>query len=273
VRLGPDAARYWHAAGGGKVPRPFHARWLLPVLLGQDAKAWRFVWLASWPLLAFGMVAWRLVDGDEWTVAAAAAALLLGLPGILGPQVSIPVQTDLPATALTVLGVACFSLDHPLQWAAGMLLVAVASTMRETAPVWAAVWAWSPLPLVALIVPAVAWLVIKPGPDPLGAKFEEIAAHPVRAGLAFHSGRWRDGWLMVAPWGVCLAALVHPSPQLVVALVLAYGLLLVATDSVRLYQHAAGPVMAVAAAQVIPTGWLLLAVVVHVVWWRTPERV
>lgn len=75
---------------------------------------------------------------------------------------------------------------------------------------------------------------------------------------------------MVAPWGACLAALYRPSLQVVVALVLAYGLLVVVTDTVRIYQAVAGPVVALAAAEVIPPQWLLLAVVVHVVWWREP---
>jgi hypothetical protein len=60
---------------------------------------------------------------------------------------------------------------------------------------------------------------------------------------------------------------------MVAVLALAYAQLLIATDSVRLYQHAAGPVLAVAAAQVVPVAWLPLAVVVHVVWWQTPERI
>jgi hypothetical protein len=219
------------------------------------------------------MVGWRLAEGDDWRVAVAAAAFLASLPGILGPVVSIPVQTDLPATALSVCGVALVSLGHPAAIVAGVLVVMVAATMRETAPVWAALWAWSPWLLVALVVPFVAALVRRPGPDPLGDRFQTIADHPVRSALAFHDGRWRDGWLMVAPWGVTLAALVRPSVPLVVTLVAAYGLLLVATDSVRLYQCAAGPAMAAAAATVIPLPWLLLAVVVHAVWWRTPERV
>jgi hypothetical protein len=47
----------------------------------------------------------------------------------------------------------------------------------------------------------------------------------------------------------------------------------VATDTVRLYQHAAGPALAVAAVHTIPTAWLPLACVMHVAWWRTPERI
>jgi hypothetical protein len=40
---------------------------------------------------------------------------------------------------------------------------------------------------------------------------------------------------------------------------------------VRLLHVAAGPAMAFAAVQVIPEQWLLLAVVLHVMWWRQPE--
>lgn len=66
---------------------------------------------------------------------------------------------------------------------------------------------------------------------------------------------------------MCLAALVSPSWPVVLVLVVAYAQLLVATDTTRLVQTAAGPVVALAAAQTIPVEWLLLAVVVHAVWW------
>ncbi len=78
---------------------------------------------------------------------------------------------------------------------------------------------------------------------------------------------------MVAPWGVCLAALYYPSWQTVVVLVLAYAQLLVATDTVRLYQTAAGPTVALAAATIIPTQWLPLALALHVCWWNNPKVV
>jgi hypothetical protein len=61
--------------------------------------------------------------------------------------------------------------------------------------------------------------------------------------------------------------------RLLVVLGVAYAQLLVATDTVRLVHHVAGPAMAVAAAHVIPVEWLLLAVVVHVAWWFAPERI
>jgi hypothetical protein len=154
-----------------------------------------------------------------------------------------------------------------------LAVIALSALIRETTPVWSALWLWSPLPLVALAMPVVVNIWRKPGPDPLGPKFQAIADHPVRAALEHHAGRWRDGWLMVAPWGACIAACVAFSWPLLVLVVLAYLQLLIATDTVRLLHHAAGPALALTAAQVIPVEWLLLAVVVHVVWWRSPERV
>lgn len=272
VRLGPDARRYLAAASGTPVPRPFHLRWLLPYCCGSSLRAWWWVWASSWPIAGAAMFAW-IAPQHGWQIALAAVALLLALPGILGPSVVIPVGVDLPATAVTLVGVALIAVDDPWRITAGVLVLVGAATIRETAPVWAALWLWSPWPLLALIAPAVAHLVRKPGPDPLGDRFQWIADHPVRAALEHHRGRWRDAWLLAAPWGACLAALIGADWQLVVVLVVAHLQLLVATDTVRLVHHAAGPAMAAAAAQVIPVQWLLLVCVVHVLWWRAPERV
>ena len=267
ARLGPDAARYVLAGSGTAVPRPFHLRWLLPALCGDDIEAWRFVWLISWPVAAAGFVWWQY---DNMPQALAGCVFLLALPGILGPEVSIPVQVDLPATAVGLLACGAFGAN-PWHIAACCILATFAGCIRETAPIMVALWVWSPWPLVGLVAPLAAYLVRKPGPCPIG--LPDISDHPLRSSLKFHTGQWRDAWIMVAPWGVCLAALYSPSWQVGAVLAVAYGQLLMATDSVRLYQHAAGPVLAASAAAVIPPAWLPLAVAVHVVWWRTPHRI
>lgn len=271
--IGPDAARYLFLSDGVAVPRPFLLRWLLPALCGRSERAWWRVWLASWPVLALSMVGWRMVEGDGWQYAVAATVLLLGLPGILGPAVVIPVGVDLPASALTMVAVLAMSTGHPLGVAVGMAVVACAACVKESAPVFAALWFWSLWPLVALLVVVVRWWRVKPGPDPLGPKFQAIADHPFRSALAARAGRWRDARLMVAPWGACLAALYEPNMQTVAALAVAYGLLLVATDTVRLVHHAAGPVLAVAAVAHVPVAWLPALCVAHVFWWFKVERV
>jgi hypothetical protein len=270
---GPDAARYIAAAQGTPVPRPFHLRWLLPYVCETSRIRWWTVWLASWPLLAISMLGWRITAGDDWRAATAATAVLLALPGILGPTAVIPVGVDLPATALGVLSVWLVTLGHPAQIAAGVMIAMFAATIKESAPVWAALWAWCPWLLLALVPVAIRALIAKPGPDPLGPTFQDIADYPVRSALEHHRGQWRDAWVMVAPWGICLAGLIGADWRLLLVVTVAYAQLLVATDTVRLVQHAAGPVLAVAAVAVIPTPWLLPAVIVHVVWWRKPHRV
>jgi len=266
---GPDAARYWHLAGGGVVPRPFVLRRLLPWVCGQDERRWWIVCVGGWLLTGAGMFGW-VVQRADWRVAAAATVLLLGLPGILGPHVVTPVGVDIVATGFVLCGVAAFEAGV---WWMALSLWLIAAGVKESAPVWAALFAWSPVALVALIVPAAIGVVRKPGPDPTGPKGQFIADHPVKSALMFHRGRWRDGWLLVAPWGVTLAALVDPSWTLFAVLVVAHLQLLVATDTVRLVAHGAGPVMALAAAETIPVEWLLLACVLHVVWFKQPERV
>jgi hypothetical protein len=271
--LPPDAVRYFVLADGGEVPRPFHLRWLLPALLGTNKLAWSVCWGASWVVLAGGALWWRQGAGDGWERSVAAVATLCALPGILGPPAVIPVGVDLPAMALGVCS-AAFTTDNNPGWIFGAVLMSLlAGAVKETTPIWIALWSWSWLPLLGLAAPLVRALLVKPGPDPLGPRFQQIADHPVQAAFAAHAGRWRDARLMVAPWGVCLAALYDVDWRLILLLGLAYAQLLIATDSVRLYQYAAGPAMAVAAAAVIPLEWLWLAVAVHVVWWFNVERV
>ena len=266
VTLGPDASRYILAARGHRVARPFNLRWLLPAVLGDDIALWWWVWGISWPTLALSVGWWASALVDGWQVPVAAAVVTVALPGVWGPHVVRPVGVDLPAMALTALGAALWV--HGLEPLAVLVFVHAAS-VKESAPVWAALWCWSPLPLVALLAPAVAALVRRPEIDQVTAQplLRHVHDHPVRSSLEHHRGQWRSGWVMLAPWGLCLAALISPSWQVVAVLVAAYAQLLVATDTTRLLHTAAGPVVALAAVQVVPVEWLLLAVVLHTCWW------
>lgn len=270
--VGPDAARYLLAGRGERVARPFHLRWAAPWLCRDDLRRWWALWAVSWPAMAGGMVTWALASELELWRALAAAGLLLGLPGVLGPPVARPVGVDLPALALGVWAVAFLELGW---WPAAVAAVLAAGCVKETASVFAALWAWHPLLLVGLVAPAVRAMCARPAIDQVTAltHLRAVHDHPVRTALAARRGRWRDAWLMVAPWGVCLAALVDVDVRLAAVLVVAHLQLLVATDTVRLVHTAAGPPLALTAATVLPTEWLVLAVVVHIAWWRQPELV
>lgn len=275
--VGPDARRYLYLAEGVRVPRPFCWRFGLPAVCGTVQWRWWAAWAASWPVLVVGMISLARTAGTAWPVALAAAALLAGLPGVLGPQVTIPVGVDLPATALALAGAAGVAEGSASSLAASAVLICTAAACKETTPIWAALWCWSPLPLLALAVPAAraAWVHWRglEATDPLGAEFQAIADHPVRSALAAHRARWRDAHLHLAPWGVCLVALLSTDWRLAVVVAAAAAQLLVATDTVRIVQCAAGPAVALAAAEAIPHRLLLPAAVVHFFWWYRVERV
>jgi len=270
--MGPDAARYLLAGAGHRVARPFNLRWLLPAVCGDDVSLWRLVWLLSWPLAAAGAFCWAFGVTSSWQVAAATTVLLLALPGIWGPKAIRPVGVDLPAMALGLLAAGAYVNN---QLFICVVLVLWAACIKETTPIWVALWVWHPLPLIGLGAVAVAALIKRPALDSVTARSDlrEIHDHPLRSALQFREGRWRDAWLWVAPWGATAAALVPISTQTAVTLGLAHLQLLVATDQVRLVQYAAGPIMALAAAKNLPLQWLPLVVVLHVFWWRQPETV
>lgn len=268
--MGPDAARYWLAGGGEAVARPFNLRWALPRLCGQSLRRWWALWALSWPAAAGGMFVLAHSWGLSVDRAALAVALCLGLAGVWGPAVVRPVGVDLPALAVGVWAAAAF---HSGWWPLGVVLVLASATVKESSPVFVAIWAWHPAALIGLAAPAVAQLIRRPALDPVTAMhpMREVHDHPVRTALTARS--WRSAWVMVAPWMVCLAALYRPTLSVAVAIAVAYAQLFVATDTVRLIHTAAGPTLAIAAAAVIPDGWLAIAAVVHLVWWWKPELI
>lgn len=273
MNVGPDGARYLAAAQGLPVPRPFHLRWYLPAMCGTSERAWWIACVASWAAIGPSFALWRAIEGDTWQMAVVGAVALLALPGILGPRVVTPVGVDITATAFSLAATALVATGRPHLIAAGVIVCTFGAMTKETAPIWTALWAWSPWPLIALAAVAIRAATAKPGPDPLGPTFQAIADHPIRSALEHHRGQWRNAWVMLAPWGIGVAALVDPTPQVLVTVAVAYLQLAVATDTVRLLHHAAGPVVIAAAVANIPSSWLLVALAAHGLWWRAPERV
>jgi hypothetical protein len=133
--------------------------------------------------------------------------------------------------------------------------------------VWAAVFSLQPLLLVGLVAPLARWLFTSAGQinhlDPLAWTLDQRVA-----GLKAHAGRWRDPFLMLLPWGACLIVVTDLSLWLLLALAVGYAQILVATDTVRLYQQSA-PVVCVAAAMMIPAAWAVPVLLAH---WFNPWK-
>lgn len=259
VKLTPDG-RYYLAMHKRRVPRPFHLRWFLPVVLRANLKAWQAVTRISIVAVAIFTV---IYTGNLWM------ACVAFLPK-LTTQWRYPVLTDAYGLA-TALAAALAAMNG--WWPAAIALTVLAGCARETAPVWAAVFAWNPILLVGLAPVAVRWLQ-KPGVDTSGDQGAYLAAHPIKAGQAGHRGHWFNPYVMIVPWGGLIAGIAllgvdvnwwgfAGKAQLVVALTVAYAQLLVATDCWRLYQWAT-PVLALACVTALPA-WLLPFVALTVV--------
>lgn len=243
----PDEFRYAVMARGVRVPRPFHFRWLLPALCSDDARYWRWVQWASL-LICSSLVG--VYTGIWWT-----CLIPLGLSGLLF-NLKHPMLVDLPSMACALS--AAVAWDHKMWWLA-VLLACVASMIKESGSVFAALYAWTPVLLVGLL-PVLVRAFWRTGPDPIpDGPAAEALKHPVRVSFEHHKAL--PLWVYVLPWGVLLAGLANPSPQLWVTLGVAYAQLLVATDAVRLYVWCF-PVLALAAAPVLGP-WTLVALVLH----------
>jgi hypothetical protein len=246
--LTPDGARYL-AAAEKRVARPFHYRWLLPRLLGTDDRKWKWTnHAALWACLPLAY----LFAGSGWR-GVAAAGLVMGLNGVWHFNRRFVVLVD--ATGMMLALASAVAFQHGL-WPVCVALALLGGCVRETAPVFAALYAWNPLPLIGLLAPAVRHLQ-RQGDDVLDGENAWVLAHPVLASRKYHAGIPRAHYVL--PWGASLVALANVSPQLAAVVAVAYAQCLVATDTVRLYMWS-WPVVVAAAVHAVPLSWLPVVV-------------
>lgn len=262
----PDGLTYLRRASGQPVAPPFAWR-LWPALLQWGVSGHREadgeLSVRIRPVLAGGLevVRWGSVVVSALVLlrlAGPVAALLwLGLP-IARVQGSWRWTTDSVghACALACL-VAPPWAQVPLGLAAGLT--------SERAPVFAALFAWSPLPLVGLVIPFGGWLWARRGP---AAEYERaIISRPLGSAIEYARSAGAARYLL--PWGVCLGALPWLGWHGWLVTAVAYGQCLVAVDRARLYQWAA-PAWCVALALAVGDWpWWPVLVAVH---WALPWR-
>jgi hypothetical protein len=256
-----DGRRYLHSGARQPIAFPFALRWLLPLLCGTSVRRWQLCTVAHLVLLPPLVTLWL----EPWIASErlqiVGGLMICGFAGIWRMSLYRPVLVDAPAMTWGLTAAIFF--QHHL-WYLGILCSLVAGSIKETAPVFAACYAWNPLGLIGLAAPIVRRLTVRPGSDPLGE--ESLLRDPLRTGRLSHVGRWLDPAVMVAPWGAgVLAAFATDRaivPILATTAALAYSQLLLATGTVRLYQWAAPPVV-LGAASVIPDRWAIGILVLH----------
>ena len=228
--LSSDSWRYLALAKGEGAPKPYHYRWLWPKVLGEDRKKWARVSTAS----AVGMVPamWWLTGNP------ASGLFVFTLHGVWDMARRHPVLTDAPSMLAAI--VAAAATKHR-RWEIAVAASLVAGAGRETAPVFAALYAWHPLPLVGLISPLIRERQPE-GPDITDDFSHDCVVRPVGAAYQARQGQAKDWRLWVAPWGGLLAG-GRGDARTALTLLAAYAQTLVAVDTTRLVQWA-WPVLA-----------------------------
>lgn len=258
LTVSPDGARYVALARGERLSRPFHFRWLIPTLCGESPKRWQVMQRAS----LLGMLPAAVWFGGIGWQGLFVAAFVVGCAGVWRFGWTWPVLVDAPAMLLALLAAASLRQSHAYPLIVLSVLCALlAGATKETSPVFAALWCWSPIPLIGLLAPAVRMLW-KQGSDVLDDENRWILDHPFKASRKYHAGFPPAAWVL--PWGVGVVALAHVSWPLALTLAAAYAQCAIATDTVRLYQWA-WPVVALGVVGVVPVVWLLPLAVVHAV--------
>ena len=249
IHISPDGLRYLQMAARRAAPQPFHLRWFVPALCGDSIRRWQ---IATYVGYAVFVICVGLMGG--WT-----AALLVAT--LSGPALGfrLPVLIDAPALGMAALAAA--TVDIPIL---SVMLALIAGMTSERAPLFAALWAWSPIPLVGLIAPAVRALLFRPGPDVdvlIGTDAGNALIAPWRIGLRRN---WHDINL-IAPWGGLLAAFLWMDMRMAITMIVAYGQLAVATDTIRLYQWSA-PVLAIALSNHLD--WHICIILALITWFN-----
>jgi hypothetical protein len=262
ITLSPDGRRYVALARTGQAPLPFALRWLLPAACGPSLGRWRWCTTVHLALLPALVALWLDMRLDSALACAAGGLLIIGLAGIWRLHLMWPVLVD-PTAMTWAVGAAILAKTG--NTFAAVASVLVAGAVKEIAPIFAAAYAWNPVLLLGLVAPAIRRPFAHLGPDPEGE--DSILDHPLRAGLRAHANSWRDARVMLLPWGVCLLAPLAFDDStlrlmLLVNAAIAYGQLLVAVDTVRLYQWAA-PAFILCVVSAVPTWSLVPLVVLH----------
>lgn len=228
--MSSDSWRYLALVRGEGAPKPYHYRWLLPRLIGEDRRRWATVSTAS----VVGMVPamWWLTGNP------ASGLFAFTLHGVWDMARKHPVLTDAPAMLAAI--VAAAATKHR-RWEIAVAASLVAGGCRETAPVFAAAYAWHPLPLIGLVSPLVREFQPE-GPDITDDFSHVCVVDPVGATDRVRAGSSGDWKLYVGHLGGLVAG-GRNDARTVAALVLAYAQLTVAVDTARLVAWA-WPVLA-----------------------------
>lgn len=228
--MSPDGWRYFEMARGSGAPKPYHYRWLLPKILGEDRSKWA---IASASATILMVPAMKYMTG-KWSP----GLFVFTLDGVWWMARSYPVITD-PVAMLAAI-VAAGAVKHK-HWCVAVPASLIAGASKEIAPVFAAIYCQHPLPLIGMVSPVIM-TQIEPGQDITDDFSHECVEYPVRSSWITRRGKSKSLENWIYNWGGLLAG-IRSDARTMQALILAYTQTIVGVDNDRLVQWA-WPVLA-----------------------------
>jgi len=262
--LANDSHRYLSAGKGVLQRNPFHLRWLLPKICTDDHFHWRVITGYSIIALVPMMFAYLLALGVEPLQALFGALLVPGLGGIFRFNIKVPILVDAPVLLLSLMSATMFLEGHII---VAVLFVIIAGCMKESAPVLTLAFSLNPLALLGF-ANFIFFKLFKKGAEKDSIGNDVFLDNQLATGIKYHRGVWFHE-KMLLPWGVCLLAFFSPVDGmlwLAFALAIGYGMLLAASDTVRIY-HQVFPVMIYYTVLVVPSEFYVPLLLVH---WFNP---
>lgn len=258
----PDGERYFSRE---RLTVPFSLRWLLRDICGQSEIAWRLFQDLSVILIPIVSYYYFLSLGFSDNLALIGGALVCGLNGVILVNYALKYMSDGFGMLCMVTSLWLFKIN---QWELAVLVTIIGSMANEKVFIYTALISLNPYALIGGIVVLLRFLIYKHAESDFKGG-DDIVKHPLKAGYEWHKGYWFDIKRSVLVWGITIIAIANMNIHLAVVLAVAYGSVLLATDSTRLIMWAF-PIVISSALPVFPIDWSVPLIAVH---WFNPYRV
>lgn len=257
----PDGRRY---ISGNRLAMPFSLRWLLPSVLGTNRRAWDIVTLSSVFLIPVAFYYYLTITGFSETKSLIGCALVCGLNGVVLMNYVGKYLTDGFGMLCMILSMIGFQYGIIY----GVLFSLIGSMANEKVFVYTALMSFNPYALIGGVAVLLRYVLYKHAEsDYLGG--DAIIKNPLKTGIELHKGFWFSFKRSVLVWGVCIIACMNIDIHLGVVLLVAYGSILLATDSTRLFMWAF-PLVVIASLSIFPEQWAVPLIGIH---WFNPYRI
>lgn len=258
----PDSERY---ISSERLMIPFSLRWLIRAICGKNEILWNV--FSYVPVIAIPIVSYYyfLALGFSDNQSLIGGALVCGLSGVTLVNYAVKYLSDGFGMLCMVTSLLMFQTGLML-W--GIIFSLIGSMANEKTFVYVSLMSLNPYALIGGIAVLVRYLTYKHAKeDFLGGT--DILNKPFGTGFGTHKGFWFDIKRSVLIWGVASIAIMNIDLHLGIVLLVAYGSVLMATDSTRLIQWVF-PAVVAGALSVFPEAWAVPLIALH---WLNPYRV